>query len=182
MSSVFTCERVWVKLCCMWFVTSVNLQWFFDACLQTFVALNLILMHSCGCVSQLHPLSKKGYCQRSWMPLLLPPLICLYQSVSLNSVAVMLNHTHNQSAWAHVSGISICIARLNEYHCNPWLDVHRSCLCACVFEEVKKNVAHEPRFSCSYWQTFQKPPPDTLRSYCSASVLFPLMASFHILC
>lgn len=65
-----------------------------------------------------------GYCWRSWMPVLPSPLIWFYQSVSQNSVAVMLNHT-TWSASAHMSGICICMAWLNDYHCDPWLHAHR---------------------------------------------------------
>lgn len=62
------------------------------------------------------------------MPVLHSPLIWLYQSVSQNSIAVMLN----QSACTHMSDICICIACLKEYHFNSSLNGHRVCLRVCL--------------------------------------------------
>lgn len=54
---------------------------------------NLISIHLHASGSQLDALCTGGYCWRSWMALLRFPLIKLYQSVALSSIAVMSNHT-----------------------------------------------------------------------------------------
>lgn len=75
------------------------------------------------------------------MPVLPSPLIWFYQSLSQNSVAVMLIHA-TWSASAHMSGICICMAWLNDHHCDSWLHAHRHTRKQTDPEDAHSGVVH----------------------------------------
>lgn len=79
------------------------------------------------------------------MPVLHSPLIWLYQSVSQNSIAVMLNHTTRVPALT--SDICICIACSNEYHFNSSLNRQRG-LSACMSKSLHAVVVF---VTCFWW-------------------------------